>query len=912
MKYYDLKISTRATMKKITGKAILFLFIAVFTTATLSAQSPVYIPAVYPRQQTNVGPAELSVEEDSRYTLSNNVLSVSFIRKDGTLTFDGCEALNLKAGTELFQLVMGESGSTVKNCSDLKLKDIRTEDLAGSEEAVRGAEHYDGKCIVATFGYAPNLELTWRAILRDGSHYLRTTLEITALRDTRMHQIIPMIYDVDAAAAGSVPRVSGNTRGSVLLSDNLFAGLETPMGINTTNGEPLSDGYVSAEEWHDTWTPASWVQAAAADIPARVNELGYSYPNVVVRSRELTLSQAGRLDVEFLYSSGSHRMNLCGVDLVDATGNVIASDYHYGYTGGQKDHNTYSFDVPYADTFTLRCFGETATESITSNGDINIALKVKSEEGGDIQETVAIRGTWSRNVTLAAGNSWVVGSVVGLVSPGQARRSFLAYSERERAVPWRPMPVYISWYELNINRNNDPDYTTNMNINQCVDVMQQWKTKFFDPYGTGVKAFVWDDGWDQYGTWAFNKNFPNGFTEADQLARQMGSGIGAWLGPVGGYGQSGNYRRNYWSSKGQKMQLSNPEYYQVFWNACKYMIDNYDFRFFKFDGISAQFSSTGPDAGTTGEENAEAIIELERQVRLQLCPDIFFNTTVGTWASPFWFHFTDAVWRQENDYGTIGNNTIDRENWITYRDRLVYQNFVQNAPICPINTLMTHGFILSKYGNVSQTNTYTAVLREMRCAFACGSGMVELYNDYSLMNSIGNGKLWADLAECIRWQQENADVLPDIHWVGGNPWDGTKANVYGWAAWNGTKSVLTLRNGSNSQQKFVTTLREALDIPASVTGSITLTKAFKVQTRLSGLAEGTPIDIDKQLTLTLPASSVFVFNGIDSEQTAISPLTEDSRPGSLKNDVAYDLSGRRATPSQTKFYIRGNNKYLKK
>ena len=899
-------------MKKITGKVILVLCIALFTTATLSAQSPAYIPAVYPRQQTNVGPAELSVEEDSRYTLSNNVLSVSFIRKDGKLTFDGCEALNLKAGTELFQLVMGESGSTVRNCSDLRLKDVHTEDLTGSEEAVRGAEHYAGKSIVATFGYASNLELTWRAILRDGSHYLRTTLEIKALRDTRMHRIIPMIYDVGATAEGSLPRVSGNTRGSVLLSDKLFAGLETPMGINTTDAEPLSDGYVSAEEWHDTWTPSSWAQASAADIPSRVNELGYSYPNVVVRNRQLTLSQAGRLDVEFLYSSGSHRMNLCGVDLLDATGNVVASDYHYGYTGGQKDHNTYAFDVPYAGTFTLRCLGETATESITSNGDINIALKVKNEEGGDIQETVAIRGTWSRDVTLTAGNSWVVGSVVGLVSPGQARRSFLAYSERERAVPWRPMPVYISWYELNINRNNDPDYTTNMNINQCVDVMQQWKTKLFEPYGTGVKAFVWDDGWDQYGTWTFNKNFPNGFTEADQLARQMGSGIGAWLGPVGGYGQSGNYRRSYWSSKGQKMQLSNPEYYQVFWDACKYMIDHYDFRFFKFDGISAQFSSTGPDAGTTGEENAEAIIELERQVRLQLCPDIFFNTTVGTWASPFWFHFTDAVWRQENDYGTIGNNTIDRENWITYRDRLVYQNFVQNAPICPINTLMTHGFILSKYGNVSQTNTYAAVLREMRCAFACGSGMVELYNDYSLMNSIGNGKLWADLAECIRWQQENADVLPDIHWVGGNPWDGTKANVYGWAAWNGTKSVLTLRNGSNSQQKFVTTLREALDIPASVTGSITLTKAFKVQARLSGLAEGTPIDIDKQLTLTLPASSVFVFNGIDSEQTAITPLTEESRTGSLRNYVAYDLSGRHAIPSRTKFYIRGNNKYLKK
>ena len=356
------------------------------------------------------------------------------------------------------------------------------------------------------------------------------------------------------------------------------------------------------------------------------------------------------------------------------------------------------------------------------------------------------------------------------------------------------------------------------------------------------------------------------------------------------------------------------------------MIDNYDFRFFKFDGISAQFSSVGPDSGTTGEENAEAIIDMERQIRKQLRPDIFFNTTVGTWASPFWFQFTDAVWRQEQDYGTAGNNSIDRENWITYRDRLVYQNFVQNAPLCPINTLMTHGFILSSHGNVSKNTTYQAVLRELRCAFACGSGMVELYNDYDLMNSINNGKLWSDLAECVQWQQEQADVLPDIHWVGGNPWDGQKANVYGWAAWNGVKSVLTLRNGSGSKQTFNITLREALDIPASVTGSIILTKAFKVQNALTGLTEGEPIDIDTPLSLDMPASSVFVFNGIDSNYDGIGSI-HDSRwtiDNEALNDKSssggyiYDLNGRSIPQSsflkssnRRGIFIRNNTKFLK-
>lgn len=886
------------------------LLLGLVLTATLSAKATDYIPAVYPQQQTAVGKARLTVS-DSVYTLSNNLFSASFVHHAGTLRFAGSPELNLRAGSELFQFVLGANAQLTKLCSDLRLDTVYAEPLQPEKKAVRGAEHFAGQSLVARFTYGSEvMRVTWRAVLRDGSHYLRTTLEMEALKNLRMHHIVPMMYDVDVRSAGSAPRVSGNTRGSVLVSNCLFAGLETPMGINTSTAEPLSDGYKTVQQWDWNWTPSSWQQAAADAIPARVGEVGYAYPDVVVQKRNVTISKAGRLTVEFQYTSGTHRMNLCGVDLVDSNGSVVASDYHYGYTGGQKSDNIYTFDVPYSGSFTLRFFGETKTETITSNGDIHIALAVENSTMGETQDVVSIQGTWSRNVTFEAGKTWYVSSVVGMVGEGQQRRSFLAYSERERAVPWRPMPVYISWYELNIDRNNDPDYTTNMNISQCVDVMKQWKTKFFDKYQTGVKAFVWDDGWDQYGTWTFNKNFPNGFSEADELARKMGSGIGAWLGPVGGYGQSGNYRRQYWANNGG-MQLSNPLYYQTFWDACKYMIENYDFRFFKFDGISAQFSATGPDNGTTGEENAEAIINMEDQIRRQLKPDIFFNTTVGTWASPFWFHFTDAVWRQENDYGTIGNNSIDRENWITYRDRLVYQNFVQNAPLCPINTLMTHGFILSSHGNVSKNQTYQAVLREMRCAFACGSGMVELYNDYALMNNINSGKLWADLAECVQWQREQADVLPDIHWVGGNPWDGSKANVYGWAAWNGVKSVLTLRNGSNSQQTYTTTLREALDIPASFTGSIILTKAFKVQSALSGLTEGKPIDIDQKLTLTLPASTVYVFNGIDENQTPVMPIVADNPQETSRNSTAYDLSGRHQKPVGRGIYIQNGKKYLK-
>lgn len=665
-------------------------------------------------QKKQPGVAKITQKSNS-YQLANKVLKASFINTGGKLYFNGCSELGLQPSTELFKVLLGD-GKTI-TASEMKLEDVKMVTLAENPSAATASLRYAGKALEARFAYE-ELSIVWRAVLRNGSHYLRTEMDIQAAKDLPMKGIVAMNYLVAKNSAYTAPEVVGNTRGAILASNHIFAGLETPMGLNSCKDE------------------------------------------------------------------------------------------------GNATH---------------------------------------------------IEGLWRRNTTLKAGKTWNISSVVGLVAPNQLRRSFLAYSERERAVAWRPYPVYISWYELNIDRNNAqaPSYKGNMTVEQCADVVSHWKTHFYDKYQMAPKAFVWDDGWDQYGTWTFNPNFPNGFDEPANEAKKMGTGIGAWLGPVGGYGQSGEYRRAYWRSKGG-MQLSNEDYYNFFIRCCTNMIDRYDFRFFKFDGISAQASAIGPDEGTRGEENAEAIISIERAVR-QKRPDIFLNTTVGTWASPFWFHFTDAVWRQEGDYGEAGDQGTDRERWITYRDRLVYQNFIQRSPVCPINTLMTHGFILSRWGAVSKNMDYDGIVREMRCAFACGSGMVELYNDYKLMDEIkdnqGNaGALWKDLAECIKWQQEQADVLPDAHWVGGNPWDGKKANVYGWAAWNGKKSVLTLRNPSTSAQTFTTTLREALDIPAYVRGKITLTHAFN-QAELDGMPINKAIDIDTPLVLNLPGSSVFIYNG---------------------------------------------------
>ena len=689
---------------------------------------------VFP-QEKQPGTAVVSQSENT-YELSNLLFKATYTKADGKLSFAGSDGLCLKGSADLFKVTLGNG--TVVTSSQMTLGKVEMQDLGGNASAVKGAHRFAGKQLTATYTYG-NLQLTWRAVLRNGSHYLRTELDITATADQAMTNIIPMLYTLD----NTTVQVVGNTRGAVLAGDKIFAGLETPMGQNTVSGS-------------------------------------------------------------------------------------------------------------------------------------------------------AIQGLWSRATTLKAGKTWNVGAVVGLVADGQARRSFLAYSERERAVPWRPFPLYNSWYELNINRKDNSDPSDNMKTAEATDVVAQWKAQLFEAQGVGVKTFVWDDGWDNYQTWECHSNFS--FDQPSATAKQLGAGTGVWLSPVGGYGTSGDQRRSYWSSRGG-MELSNEAYYEVFKAAASKFITDYNGNFFKFDGISSQSIATGPDTDATGEEDAEGIISMERDMRT-LKEDLFLNTTVGTWASPFWYQFTDATWRQENDYGTLGKNSSDRENWITYRDQLVYKHYVQNSPLCPINTLMTHGFILADYYTeegmlwwkekkyVASTDwSYDAVLREMRCAFACGSGMVELYCDYDLMNSIKNGSgtagaLWSDLAECIRWQQNNADVLPDIHWVGGSPYDGSKHNIYGWASWNGKKATLALRNGGTSAQSYTTTLRQVLEIPEYVTGvSITLSKSFShSQADLSGLPTGSAIDIDTQFTVTLPASSVYVFDGQQFPETTFEAVEEEPEP----------------------------------
>lgn len=804
-------------------------------------------------------------------SLNNSLFSFRVCKtSEGSLRFDGMNNRRkkplLEAGAELFSLQFA-NGKELK--SSAMMADCKVEDLPADPDALKLSEKLPGKALSATFTTkGGSVKVIWKAELRDGSHYIRQSFTVKALKDTPFAAVVPMQYSLAPNGAASI---SGNTtHGTLVVNDQLFLGLETPMSLMSVGG---AGGIVNT--WNpERWDPGAFHDVFGEDVPAAMvkkygewcrETAGPVAKYVKMAGGEVNFTRKGRCEVSFRYTAGNHKLNMIGVALLSPDGKLLSLDAHIGHTGDKAENNVYVVEVPEPGKYTLQYWVECRTETITSKGNIALSLPLQSA-GSAATPANWVQGAWVRKTTLAKGKSWQVSSVIGLLEPGQRRRSFLAYSEREKPVSYRTFVHYNDWYEVGIRINNNADPTKRHSEKRLMDILQHWDRELYKKRKLYLDAFVTDDGWDDFNSlWEFHSGFPNGFAAASRAAARMKSGMGAWLGPVGGYGAAKRMRLNHWNAKhpGNRIsnfELSNDEYFNAFVGRCRDMIKKYDMRYFKFDGISTKFHANGP----AGLEDAEGIINVVSALR-RAKPDVFINATVGTWASPFWFHYVDSIWRQENDFDRVGNVGDARDRWITYRDRLVHEVFVKGAPFCPINSIMTHGIIITK--GQKGVNIPPAVMstdpanciKEMRAAFGSGSGLQEIYADADLLDQ-ENGRLWDELAACIAWIRRHEDVLADVHWVGGNPWNGKDGDIYGWAAWNKNKCTLTLRNSSGATKTLRTTLRALFEVPEPLKGSITLSSSFADQRKLEGI-EGTAVDIDREIELTLPSMEVLVLEG---------------------------------------------------
>jgi hypothetical protein len=397
---------------------------------------------------------------------------------------------------------------------------------------------------------------------------------------------------------------------------------------------------------------------------------------------------------------------------------------------------------------------------------------------------------------------WTRSAALGVTPPGQLRRAFLYYVERERARPYRLFLHYNSWWDIAWPGRQ-------MDEAQCLDVVRHFGREMFERRGVALDSFVFDDGWDDPKTlWQFHDGFPRGFAPHQAAAEKQDSAVGVWLSPWGGYGQAKANRLAYGKTQGfetnsRGFSLAGPTYYARYADACKQMIARYGTNYFKFDGIGEGLGL--PGATNEFADDVEALLRLTRELREQR-PDVYLSITTGTWPSPYWLWYGDSVWRNGHDLGFHGAGSM-RQQSITYRDMFVRRMIVDRAPLYPLNSLMIVSVCQAQLGTAAKmVDDVDDLPDEIRMAFAGGTQLLELYVTPSRMTDEG----WDVLAECARWSRKNADVLIDVHWVGGDPGE---AEPYGYAAWSPGKGILVLRNPADTPQSIELKLASAFELP---------------------------------------------------------------------------------------------------
>jgi hypothetical protein len=454
-----------------------------------------------------------------------------------------------------------------------------------------------------------------------------------------------------------------------------------------------------------------------------------------------------------------------------------------------------------------------------------------------------VRCILPRGAAMEPGEKLDCSLVIGFARPGQMRRDFLAYLERERAHPYRPFLHYNSWYDIG--------YFSKYDEADALNVIHAFGEELSVKRGAKLDSFMFDDGWDDTKTlWHFHSGFPHGFAPLQQAAAQYGAAPGIWLSPWGGYGQPHKDRIKFGQEQGFETRdgnfsMAGPKYYQRFRDLCVEVVQKYGINQFKFDGIGVD----GDDSTGAGRRDFEAMLKLIAELR-SLKPDIYINQTTGTWPSPFWLLHADSIWRGGEDHSFVKGTAPERERWISYKDNDVHEEVVGRSELYPLNSLMLHGIIYAKHAHGLNHDKDHVLKSEIRAYFGNGTQLQEMYITPSLLTP----ENWDALAEAAKWSRANAETLVDTHWIGGAPVDG---QVYGWASWSPKKGILTLRNPSANPAEIHIDPARAFELPEGAAQKYTIANPFPDQK-----VEVTQLRAGKETTFHLQPFEVMVIEAL--------------------------------------------------
>ena len=396
----------------------------------------------------------------------------------------------------------------------------------------------------------------------------------------------------------------------------------------------------------------------------------------------------------------------------------------------------------------------------------------------------------------------------------QLRRSVNQFIDEVRPRPYKPYLHYNSWMDIG--------FFTTYTEKDVIGRMDEWNKEFITGRGVKLDAFLLDDGWDdRTGRWLFGPAFSNGFGVVKDKADSLHSSVGLWLSPWGGYNKPRDIRVSHakeynFETVDGKLALSGANYFKNFNQQIIHLIKDEHITSFKLDGMG---NANAHIQGSPFASDFDASIVLLDNMR-KTNKDLFINLTTGTDASPSWLFYADSIWRQGDDINLYGVGSPVQQ-WMTYRDAETYRSIVRKGPLFPINSLMYHGIVSSEhaYYGLEKIQTDSDFADQVWSYFATGTQLQELYITPSMLNKAK----WDTLAQAAKWSRDNASVLVDTHWIGGDP---TALETYGWASWSKDKAILGLRNPSDKPQTNYLNLTKDFELPQGETAQFILKPVY--------------------------------------------------------------------------------------
>lgn len=417
------------------------------------------------------------------------------------------------------------------------------------------------------------------------------------------------------------------------------------------------------------------------------------------------------------------------------------------------------------------------------------------------------------------GSDWIV---EGLAPDHYVKDWFYNYLPDIYIARNRPYALYNSWYDL---RSPDfpgvqPDHV--MNEKNILHIIDLFKKNMIEPYGIHLDAFVLDDGWDKYESdWQMRRNtFPHGIKPIVEALKPLGTTLGLWFGPTGGYSfrmkridwmKAHGYETAGHTPGDAMMDIAGPAYSALFEKRTTDLARD-GVGYFKWDGI--QFSSSEPENGHpvgyfSRRAALESLIAKCKAVRA-VNPDEYLNITSGTWMSPWWLKFANQIWMQGADYGFADIPLVnERDGAVTYKDFVLYQDFHDQDVWFPVSNLMTHGIIKGNLENVGgNEDPLDKFTNDVVFYFGRGITMYELYISPDMLNA----DEWNVLSKSLAWAKDRFDILNKTYMIGG---DLKKGETYGYVHFKQDSGIIAIRNPQMKMQTITVKLDPALGINAS-------------------------------------------------------------------------------------------------